>query len=58
LSQLRRSIEAYPVIPALKVLMANLTGDKVWRNLRPPLSELDERQTKELLSDVPLAELL
>jgi 4-hydroxy-tetrahydrodipicolinate synthase len=58
LSQLRRSIEAYPMIPALKVLMANLTGDKVWRNLRPPLSELDERQTKELLSDVPLAELL
>lgn len=58
LSQLRGSIEAYPVIPALKVLMADLTGDEAWRNLRPPLSELDEEQTKELLSHVPLAELL
>lgn len=58
LSQLRGSIEAYPVIPALKVLMADLTGDEAWRNLRPPLSGLDERHAKDLLSDLPLAELL
>jgi len=58
LTQLRRSIEAYPVIPALKALMAELTGDKAWRNLRPPLSALDEEQTEALLSSVPLAELL
>lgn len=58
LSQLRGSIEAYPVIPALKVLMADLTGDEAWRNLRPPLSELHEEQSKELLSDVPRSELL
>jgi len=58
LTQLRGSIEAYPVIPALKALMAHLTGDKAWRNLRPPLSALDDEQTKNLLSSVPLAELL
>jgi 4-hydroxy-tetrahydrodipicolinate synthase len=58
LSELRGSIEAYPVIPALKALMAHLTGDKTWRNLRPPLSALDQEQTKNLLSSVPLAELL
>jgi 4-hydroxy-tetrahydrodipicolinate synthase len=58
LTQLRASIEAYPVIPALKQLMANLTDDKQWRNLRPPLSRLDEEQTKHLLSEVPLTELL
>jgi 4-hydroxy-tetrahydrodipicolinate synthase len=58
LGQLRGSIEAYPVIPALKVLMADLTGDGAWRNLRPPLSGLHEEQAKELLFDVPLAELL
>ncbi len=58
LSELRASIEAYPVIPALKALMANLTGEKSWRNLRPPLSALDEEQTKDLLSGVPLEELL
>ncbi len=58
LSRLRGSIEAYPVIPALKVLMADLTGDEAWRNLRPPLSNLDEAQAKELLSGVPRENLL
>ena len=46
------------MIPALKVLMADLTDDKAWRNLRPPLSGLDEKQAQELLDEVPLAELL
>ena len=58
LTQLRASIEAYPLIPALKQLMASLTGDKHWRNIRPPLSSLEVRQAKDLLSNVPLAELL
>ena len=58
LTQLRASIEAYPVIPALKVLMADLTDEEAWLNLRPPLSDLDEEQTKHLLSEAPLAELL
>jgi 4-hydroxy-tetrahydrodipicolinate synthase len=58
LSALRASIEAYPMIPALKALMADLTSDEGWLNLRPPLSGLDEEQAKELLSGVPLAELL
>jgi hypothetical protein len=38
--------------------MATLTGDKQWRNIRPPLSSLDEKHTNALLSNVPLAELL
>jgi 4-hydroxy-tetrahydrodipicolinate synthase len=58
LTELRASIEAYPVIPALKRLMAELTGDETWHNLRPPLSELDEKRTKDLLSGLPLSELL
>src|SRR5215204_3498135 len=58
LMRLRASIEAYPVIPALKQLMATLTGDKQWRNIRPPLSNLDEKHTNALLSNVPLADLL
>jgi 4-hydroxy-tetrahydrodipicolinate synthase len=57
LSALRASIEAYPMTPALKVLMADLTGEKAWRNLRPPLSGLDIEQENELLSRVPLADL-
>jgi 4-hydroxy-tetrahydrodipicolinate synthase len=58
LTQVRRSIEAYPVIPALKQLMTRLTGDEQWRNIRPPLSALDDTRTKDLLSNVPLTELL
>lgn len=58
LTALRASIEAYPVIPALKLLMGELTGDGIWRNLRPPLSRLDESRAKELHSGLPLSELL
>src|ERR687893_490982 len=57
LTQLRASIEAYPVVPALKRLMAVLTADDEWRNIRPPLSGLDEKRAKDLLFGVPLAEL-
>jgi hypothetical protein len=46
------------MIPALKAIMADLTGEKTWRNLRPPLSGLDEEQEKKLLADVALAGLL
>src|ERR687898_1857739 len=58
LTQLRASIEAYPVVPALKRLMATLTFEEQWRNIRPPLSSLDEKHTNALLSNVPLADLL
>jgi 4-hydroxy-tetrahydrodipicolinate synthase len=58
LTRVRRSIEAYPVIPALKQLMTRLTGDEQWRNIRPPLSALDDTRTRDLLSNVPLTELL
>ncbi len=58
LTELRALIEAYPMIPALKRLTAELTGDEGWRNLRPPLSALDEARAEELLSRLPLSELL
>lgn len=58
LTELRALIEAYPLIPAIKRLTAGLTGDEGWRNLRPPLSALDEARAEELLSRVPLSELL
>ncbi len=58
LTELRALIEAYPMIPALKRLTAELTGDEDWRNLRPPLSELDEARAEDLLSRLPLSELL
>lgn len=58
LTELRALIEAYPMIPALKRLTAELTGDEYWRNLRPPLCALDEARAEELLLRLPLSELL
>jgi 4-hydroxy-tetrahydrodipicolinate synthase len=58
LSALRASIETYPMIPALKALMVDLTSDEEWHNLRPPLSRLDFEQEKKLLAEVPIDELL
>jgi 4-hydroxy-tetrahydrodipicolinate synthase len=58
LTELRALIEAYPMIPALKRLTAELTGDEDWRNLRPPLSALAEDRAEDLLSRLPLSELL
>ena len=58
LTELRTLIEAYPMIPALKRITAELAGDDGWRNLRPPLSALDEARARDLLSRLPLSELL
>ena len=58
LTEIRTLIEAYPMIPALKRIAAELTGDESWRNLRPPLSALDEVRAEDLLSRLPLEELL
>jgi len=50
LTELRDTIEAYPAIPALKSIMGRLTGEGVWRSLRPPLTNLDDEKADELLS--------
>ena len=43
LTEARGFLEGFPLIPALKAIMREQTGDDVWRNLRPPLDALDER---------------
>lgn len=58
LTNLRGRIEAFPLVPALKVLMGELSGDEVWRHLRPPLASLGNLQAQELLEQVPASELL
>ena len=40
LSRIRRTIEQWPMIPALKALMQNLTGQDAWTSIRPPLQAL------------------
>jgi 4-hydroxy-tetrahydrodipicolinate synthase len=58
LTGVRETIEAFPLIPALKGLMLELTKEEAWRNILPPLVRLDEEQVQDLLSRLPDSELL
>lgn len=58
LTELRATIEEFPLIPALKGLMRELREEENWLNLRPPLVGLEVDQTQALLSRLPVAALL
>jgi 4-hydroxy-tetrahydrodipicolinate synthase len=45
----RDFLESYPVIPALKAVLHDQTGDDAWLNLRPPLEALDDSSRGRLL---------
>ncbi len=49
LTERREFLDGFPVIPALKALLAEETGDDAWLNLRPPLDALDESRRARLL---------
>jgi 4-hydroxy-tetrahydrodipicolinate synthase len=48
----RGAIEAYPVIPAQKFLLARHRHDAEWLHVRPPLLDLDERNGAVLLESL------
>lgn len=48
ISATRRVIEAYPLAPALKFLLARGRGDPDWGRVRPPMVALDEAAGREL----------
>ncbi len=50
LTALRRTLTAFPLIPALKALMARLTGDAAWRNIRPPFRPLGAEDEARLFA--------
>lgn len=52
LTQIRKAMEAHPVIPTLKWIMAERTGRTAWRNLRPPLTPLGETEVATLLASL------
>ncbi|MCY4205695.1 MAG: dihydrodipicolinate synthase family protein [Bacteroidetes bacterium] len=41
LYQIRKAVERWPMIAALKALLQDLTGHPHWKNLRPPLKALN-----------------
>lgn len=52
LAALRRRVEPYRPIPAMKALLAELRGDPDWRRLRPPFLPLSEAETATLLAEL------
>ncbi len=58
LTELRKMLEQFPAIPALKATMRRLTKEEGWRNIRPPLVEMDDARTGKLLGSLPEEDLL
>ena len=48
----RKTMQAYPMVPALKRVVAHFHGDPGWAAVRPPLVPLDEAQSAALIGDL------
>jgi len=55
LDQIRGIFQRQPMIPALKTAIAHWSGDEEWSRVRPPLVELDTRQTTQLIEELEAA---
>lgn len=50
LDAIRQTMQQYPLLPALKTVIAHYANDPEWNRLRPPLVELDDASGAELLA--------
>lgn len=50
LASLRDGVQSFPVIPALKAIVAHYCADSAWCRVRPPLVELGLARQQKLLS--------
>lgn len=48
----RKTIQAYPMVPALKRIVAHFHRDPDWAAVRPPMERLSETQSQALLADL------
>jgi 4-hydroxy-tetrahydrodipicolinate synthase len=48
----RKTIQAYPMVPALKRIVAHFHNDPDWATVRPPMVPLTEAQSRALLADL------
>jgi 4-hydroxy-tetrahydrodipicolinate synthase len=48
----RMTIQKYPMVPALKRIVAHFHGDAEWANVRPPMERLSDAQSKALIADL------
>jgi 4-hydroxy-tetrahydrodipicolinate synthase len=52
ITTLRNALQAYPMVPALKRVVAHFHADPNWAAVRPPLVPLDAAQSLALLADL------
>src|SRR6516164_737409 len=52
ITTLRKGLQAYPMVPALKRIVAHFHNDPAWAAVRPPLLPLDPAQSAALISDL------
>lgn len=52
ITALRKALQAYPMIPALKRIVAHFHNDPAWAAVRPPLVPLDAAQSAALIADL------
>lgn len=50
LDEIRQTVMAFPMIPALKATVAHFADDAEWRTVRPPLVMLDDQQSDRLIA--------
>lgn len=55
-SRIRRAMQDFPFIPAVKAILADREGTRDWLNIRPPLEPLDAKASAALLAAVKQAE--
>ena len=52
LDSVRAIVQGYPMIPALKTIVANFSNDLAWEAVRPPLMSLSSEQKKPLMESL------
>jgi 4-hydroxy-tetrahydrodipicolinate synthase len=52
ITKARETIQAYPLIPALKAIVANHRNDDAWTRTRPPLLDMPAETAQALLADL------
>ncbi len=53
---LRDCVQKFPMIPALKAIVAHQSNDPEWSRVRPPLVELENKQSEKLIAHLTAAE--
>ena len=54
ITTLRKALQAYPMIPALKRIVAHFHKDPDWARVRPPLVALDQAQSAALIAELAI----